>query len=110
MRRKVTNYSLVVLVLTICFGLMQAKKENKNPFNSSFYSNSLYIGSSGCYLYRGLNMSKNTDYSKNYIHLENTGIKKSLIDYYSNNREFNYLNPTSKFYYLENLNFNLIKY
>ena len=36
MKKKIAHHSLVILVLTVCFGLFQAWKESKNPF--AFYS------------------------------------------------------------------------
>jgi hypothetical protein len=32
MKKKVVNYSLTLLILTVLFGLFQAWKESKNPF------------------------------------------------------------------------------
>jgi len=38
MKKKITNHSLIILVLIVSFGLVQAWRESRNPF--AFYSNS----------------------------------------------------------------------
>jgi len=40
MKKKISNYCMVLLTITICFGLFQAKKQTRNPFRGSTPSNS----------------------------------------------------------------------
>jgi len=105
MKRKVTDYCLVVLVLTICFGLIQAKKENKSPFNDSFFSSGLNSRSSVYYLYSDTNKSKNTDYSKRNMEIRNAKFNKYSMNFHSYCRQVDYLKSSSSSFYIENFSY-----
>ena len=79
MKNKIANYSLVILAITFCFGLFQAKNKNMNPFKNSYYSNPLIFDNTLFDSHSKIYKIHNLDYLMQDINSNKPDIKRTNL-------------------------------
>lgn len=106
MKKREANYSLALLLLIVCFGLIQVKKENRK----TFYSEDTTFKTSISVSHSRISINRKDDYLTTNAHLNIGKSNQNVTVSHFNLNEIDYLELSSNNLYLTSFGcFNLRK-